>query len=116
MVCLKCGGEIGELSEYCSICGARQRRRISNQRLTLSTSDSKIAGVWRGIAEYLEADPTIVRLIWAALSVIPGGLIGGVLAYLLAWMIIPSPPCLRPWQQVWLWRSLIQRQAKQSGV
>jgi phage shock protein C len=94
MVCLKCGGEIGELSEYCSLCGARQRRRITYQRLTLSATDSKIAGVCGGIAEYLDVDPTIVRLIWAALSVVPGGLVGGVLAYLLAWIIIPKAPVL----------------------
>jgi phage shock protein PspC (stress-responsive transcriptional regulator) len=43
-----------------------------------------------GIAEYLDADPTIVRLIWVALSVVPGGLVGGVIAYLLAWIIIPK--------------------------
>lgn len=80
MVCLNCGGDISELSEYYSVCGARQRRRITYQRLTLSATDSKIAGVCGGIAEYLDVDPTIVRLIRAALSVVPGGLVGGVLA------------------------------------
>ena len=94
MVCLNCGREISDLSEYCSICGARQRRRITRQRLTLSVTDSKIAGVCGGIAEYLDVDPTLVRLIWAALSVVPGGLVGGVLAYLLAWIIIPKSPVL----------------------
>ncbi len=45
-----------------------------------------------GLAEYLDVDPTIVRLIWVALSVVPGGFVGGALAYLLAWMIIPKAP------------------------
>lgn len=90
MVCSNCGGEIAESSNYCSSCGARQRRRVSYKHLTLSATDSKIAGVCGGIAEYLDVDPTVVRLIWVALSVVPGGLVGGVLAYLLAWIIIPK--------------------------
>jgi len=58
----------------------------------LSRMDSKIAGVCGGIAEYFNVDPTIVRLIWAALSVVPGGFVGGILAYLFAWIIIPNAP------------------------
>ena len=58
----------------------------------LSSIDSKIAGVCGGIAEYFNVDPTIVRLIWAALSVVPGGFVGGILAYLFAWIIIPKGP------------------------
>jgi phage shock protein C len=58
----------------------------------LSSTDSKIAGVCGGIAEYFNVDPTIVRLIWAALSVVPGGFVGGILAYLFAWIIIPKGP------------------------
>jgi len=34
----------------------------------------------------------IVRLSWVALSVVPGGFIGGAVAYLIAWIIIPKPP------------------------
>ena len=58
----------------------------------LSSTDSKIAGVCGGIAEYFNVDPTVVRLIWAALSVVPGGFVGGILAYLFAWIIIPKGP------------------------
>lgn len=94
MVCSNCGREIAESSNYCSSCGARQRHRVSYKHLTLSATDSKIAGVCGGIAEYLDVDPTIVRLIWVALSVVPGGLVGGVLAYLLAWIIIPKASVL----------------------
>jgi phage shock protein C len=94
LVCLRCGREIGEATDFCSICGARQHLRNNNRRLTLSATDGKIAGVCGGIAEYLDVDSTIVRLIWAALSVVPGGLIGGVLAYLLAWIIIPRSSLL----------------------
>jgi phage shock protein C len=92
MYCNQCGGEIADSSSFCSSCGARQRQRTSHKQLTLSATDKKIAGVCGGIAEYLDVDPTIVRLIWVALSVVPGGFIGGAIAYLLAWIIIPKSP------------------------
>ena len=47
-----------------------------------------LAGVCAGAADYLGVDVTIVRVIWAVVSVITGG--AGVLAYLAAWAIIPS--------------------------
>jgi phage shock protein C len=59
-------------------------------RLTRSATDRKIAGVCGGIAEYFVVDPTLVRLIWVILSVLCGALIGGVIAYLFAWLIIPT--------------------------
>jgi len=49
-----------------------------------SVVDSKIAGICGGIAEYLGIDPTLVRLTWAVLAIVPGGIVGGVLAYLFA--------------------------------
>ena len=57
-----------------------------------SVVNSKLGGVCGGIAEYFDVDPTIVRVIWVALSVVPGGLVGGILVYVLAWMIIPKAP------------------------
>jgi len=47
-----------------------------------------IAGVCGGIAEYLDADPTIVRLTVAIGTLISVGF--GILIYLLAWIIIPE--------------------------
>ena len=58
------------------------------KRLTLSTTEKKIAGVCGGLAEYFDVDPTIVRLI-----VVLGALITAVIpvaiGYILAWMIMP---------------------------
>lgn len=48
-----------------------------------------IAGVCGGIAEYLNTDPTIVRLIWALFTVITG-FAPGLVLYLGAWLIIPK--------------------------
>ena len=47
-----------------------------------------VAGVCAGIAEYFGVDVTLVRVIVAAIAVITGG--AGVLAYLVAWAIIPD--------------------------
>jgi phage shock protein C len=90
MTCSQCKQEISPDSHYCSFCGTSQRPSISSRRLTLSREDSKIAGVCGGLAKYLNMDPTVVRLIWAVLSVVPGGFVGGVVAYVFAWIIIPK--------------------------
>jgi phage shock protein C len=92
MVCSHCSREIAEHSNYCSFCGSRVGPTTSYRRLTLSRTDSKIAGVCGGISEYLNVDSTVVRLVWAVLSVFPGGFVGGVFAYLFAWIIIPKAP------------------------
>jgi len=96
MYCIQCGREIAESSNFCSLCGGRQRQRTSHRHLTLSATEKKLAGVCGGIAEYLDVDPTIVRLIWVALSVVPGGFVGGAIAYFLAWIIIPKAPGFVP--------------------
>jgi len=33
----------------------------------------------------------LVRVAWVVLSIVPGAVIGGVIAYLAAWLIIPRP-------------------------
>jgi phage shock protein PspC (stress-responsive transcriptional regulator) len=56
--------------------------------LVRSRDGRMLAGVCAGLARYLGLDVTLVRVIWAAVSVITGG--AGVLAYLAAWIIIPD--------------------------
>ena len=56
------------------------------KRLTKSY-DRKLCGVCGGIAEYLNIDPTIVRLIWLLLVLCAGT---GMLAYIIAAIIIPT--------------------------
>ena len=58
------------------------------KKLYRSTTNKTIAGVCAGLAEYLNIDPTIVRVIWALV-----GLSGaGLLAYLVCALIIPEKP------------------------
>jgi phage shock protein C len=64
------------------------------RRLSRSTTDRKIAGVCGGLAEYFNLDPTVVRVVWAILAVVPGGIVLGIVAYIVAWFIMPRQPSL----------------------
>lgn len=57
------------------------------KKLTRSTSDRRIAGVCGGLAEYLNIDPTVVRIIFL-LALICGTL--GFWAYLIVWICAPE--------------------------
>ena len=59
-----------------------------DKKLYRNTANKMIAGVCSGLAEYLNIDPTIVRLIWALIALSGAGL----LAYLIAAIIIPEKP------------------------
>ncbi len=60
---------------------------MEQKKLYKSSDDIKLAGVCGGIAEYFDVDATLVRLLWIVFSVMGGG---GILAYILAMIIIPS--------------------------
>jgi phage shock protein C len=57
------------------------------KRLYRSRKDRKIAGVCGGIAEYLNTDSTLIRLIWVLGTLLWGA---GLIGYLIAWIIIPE--------------------------
>ena len=59
------------------------------KKLYRSEKDSMIAGVCGGIAEYFDVDSTLVRLL-TVIFVLLGG--AGVVAYIIAWIIIPKNP------------------------
>ena len=56
------------------------------KKLYRSETDKKIAGVCGGLAEYLNVDPTIIRLIWALVSLWGGA---GIVGYVVAAVVIP---------------------------
>jgi phage shock protein PspC (stress-responsive transcriptional regulator) len=60
------------------------------RRVTRSTSDRKIAGVCGGLADYFAIDATAVRLLWVVLTVFPGAIVLGLVAYVVAWFIMPD--------------------------
>ena len=58
------------------------------KKLYRSRKDTKIAGVCGGIAEYFNVDSNIIRLL-AVLTIFGGG---GIIAYIIAWIIVPLEP------------------------
>ena len=68
----------------------RGTRQVPRLRLARSVTDRKIAGLCGGIAAYLGVDSTLVRLAVVILSIYPGAIICGVIAYLIAWFVIPE--------------------------
>ncbi|MCH5188673.1 MAG: PspC domain-containing protein [Oscillospiraceae bacterium] len=59
------------------------------KKLYKSETDKKLCGVCGGIAEYFNIDSTVIRLIWAILILWLGT---GILAYILAALIMPDRP------------------------
>jgi phage shock protein PspC (stress-responsive transcriptional regulator) len=51
-----------------------------------------------GFARHLDIDVTLVRLIWLVLGIASGGL--GLIAYVIAWIIIPEEPYSMPQGQI----------------
>lgn len=68
---------------------------MNNKKLYKSSTDKILSGVCGGLAEYLEIDATILRLVWA-LVVVFTGFVPGVLVYIIAAMIMPSKPASKP--------------------
>ena len=60
------------------------------KRLCRIPTEGRLGGVCAGIAHYFDADVTLVRLAWVVLSIVPGALVGGVLAYAAAWLLMPA--------------------------
>ena len=70
--------------------GSGSHAETARPRLTRSTINSKIAGVCGGLAEYFDLDATPIRVVWIVLSILPGAVIGGLLVYAVAWILIPK--------------------------
>ena len=60
-----------------------------NKKLFRSKKNRIIAGVFGGLGEYLNIDPTLLRLGWVIISAFTG-FIPGIIAYILAGIIIPE--------------------------
>jgi len=56
--------------------------------------DRKICGVCGGIAEYLNLDPTVVRVVWAVATVFTA--FCGALLYLILALVMPEPMDVPP--------------------
>ena len=62
---------------------------MAPKKLYRIPSEGMIAGICAGLGEYLDLDPTILRLVFVLLA-FGGG--SGVLIYIIMWLIIPIKP------------------------
>lgn len=68
------------------------------RQLRRSSEDKMLAGVAGGVARYLDADVTLVRVIFAVLALCSGV---GVAAYLAAWLLIPADDADQSAAEAW---------------
>lgn len=62
---------------------------VKNKKLYKSTNNKMLSGVCAGFADFIEIDPTIVRVIYALVSFFTGGF-PGVIIYIMLAIIIPE--------------------------
>jgi phage shock protein C len=95
MYCNACGKTIAEDGRYCSHCGNVVGIPPTAKKLMRSRADRKIAGVCSGLAQYLDLDTSLVRILWFFIT-LACGIFPGIIAYVLGWIIIPEEPLLLP--------------------
>ena len=69
---------------------------MNNKQLTRSLNNRMVAGVCAGLANYMEMDPTVIRLIFVLLFFVTGP--GMLLAYLIMALIVPNESAVQPAQ------------------
>ena len=58
------------------------------KKLYRSRKDKMIAGICGGIGEIYSLDPTMIRLVYALITIFSAGT--AILVYILGWIIIPE--------------------------
>jgi phage shock protein PspC (stress-responsive transcriptional regulator) len=79
------GAATGQASGAYTYTGTKQRFR---GRLYRDSTDKILGGVCAGIANYMNVDPAIIRLLFAIITL--GGFGFGIFLYILAWIILPA--------------------------
>lgn len=97
MFCTQCGKQLPGSVNFCSQCGQETpesigRRAQARKKLYRSRYDHKIAGICGGLADYMNSDPTLIRVLAVASFLFSGGLT--LLLYLIAWIIVEEEPVM----------------------
>jgi phage shock protein C len=95
MFCTRCGIELSDSANYCSVCGAAtpnarpssSAQQPRAERFSRPLEGGKIGGVCAGVARYWGIDVTIVRILWAITAIWPPFI--GALVYLVCWIVMP---------------------------
>ena len=91
--CNACGNALADQACFCSHCGRSVVPPHATAKLMRPRYDRKIAGVCAGLSEHLGLDTSLVRILWVFLT-FASGFFPGLIAYVLAWIIIPEEPYL----------------------
>ncbi len=67
---------------------------MTARKIYRSREDRWIAGVCGGLAEYLDVDPILIRVLWIVLAVVSFGT--AVLLYILLWIFVEEKPQQNP--------------------
>ena len=89
MYCNYCGKVIQEDHLLCAYCGKRVGAAVARRRLVRPREGRVFAGVCRGFAEYFDLDVSVIRVAWVLVGLFGGG---GILAYVIAWIVVPTEP------------------------
>jgi len=95
MYCNACGKAIAEDERFCSHCGNVVGIPSTPKKLMRSQAEKKIAGVCAGLAQHFDLDVSLVRILYFFIT-LATGICPGIVTYLLAWIIVPEEPELKP--------------------
>lgn len=85
--CPRCVREVPAGSRYCPTCGARLMGQP--RQLRRSRTNTQILGVCGGLAEYLDLDPTLTRVLYLVVTFF-SGIFPGVVLYILLALVVPT--------------------------
>ena len=71
--------------------GNTSMEQPEQRKLYRSNTNKVFAGICGGLGEYFDVDPTVIRLFWL-LMVIFSGVFPGLIAYILAMLLVPRKP------------------------
>ena len=97
MFCTQCGKELPGSVNFCSQCGRETpeslgRRARARKKLYRSRYDRKISGICGGLADYMDVDATLIRVLAVASVLFSGGLT--LILYVIAWAIVEEEPVM----------------------
>jgi len=87
MYCNACGRGIQSDAVFCSYCGGRVGSAPLRKSLVRPIGRRMIGGVAAGMADFFDLDISVIRLAWVLVAVCTGV---GFLAYIIAWLVVPS--------------------------